>query len=373
MDWKPPRDVDQNIELDNVENSGMIGQAGRDLFQIGQAYIRLIYNNSRSGNWGVVVIALIPLFLFLFGIKAGADKVVETFGIKPSTADSATTPKPATSSSANPSPISQSSTQIDASQSNEFQFPKESCGDKSTDANNTWYPVFINGGNLDEVQQKYCKDAINATRKTGEKAIQVASFISDTKALKFAKAVGGEVGEPRRPSSLTVQPSKAPETQPPATTPQNNPSATEQRAAEQRAAEQRAAEQRAAEQRAAEQRAAEQRAAEQRAAEQRAAEQRAAEQRAAEQRAAEQRAAIRQTTCIVTVGNPSVVSLMNRPDTFSQQIIRVDPGDYTSLEHRVVDRGFLGQEGWFKIEARGRVGWIKDDTFTISDKTRVCP
>jgi hypothetical protein len=330
-------------------NFSQEGNAERDLLIIGRDYIRYIKVNILSGNWGSVVIALIPLFLFLFGIKAGADKVVETFGIKPSTADSATTPKPATGLSTNPSPTSQSSTQIDASQSNNPQFPQDSCGDKSTDPNNTWYPVFINGGNLDEVQQKYCKDAINATRKTGEKAIQVASFISDTKALKFAKAVGGEVGEPRKPSSLTVQPSKAPETQPPATTPpQTNPSAAEQRAAEQRAAEQRAAEQRAAEQR-------------------------AAEQRAAEQRAAEQRAAIRQTTCIVTVGNPSVVSLMSRPDTFSQQIIRVDPGDYTSLDHVVVDRGFLGQEGWFKIEARGRVGWIKDDTFTISDKTRVCP
>jgi hypothetical protein len=144
------------------------GYAGRDLFQIGRDYVRYIKINILSGNWGSVTIALIPLFLFLFGVKAGADKVVETF----STTGSALAPKPAIGLSTNPSPASKDSGQFDVS-----QFPKESCGDKSTDANNTWYPVFINGGNLDEVQQKYCKDAINATRQTGEKAIQVASFI----------------------------------------------------------------------------------------------------------------------------------------------------------------------------------------------------
>lgn len=176
------------------------GYAGRDLLQIGRDYVRYIKINILSGNWGSVAVALVPLFLFLFGIKAGADKVVETFGTKPSTADSAPTPKPVTGLSTNPSPASKDSMQIDG-------FPKESCGDKSTDSNNTWYPVFINGENLDEVRQKYCKDAINVTRQTGEKAIQVASFISDTNAQRFALLVGGEVGEPRKLSpAVSSQP-----------------------------------------------------------------------------------------------------------------------------------------------------------------------
>lgn len=84
MSQKTPQNTAQDIELNNAENSGQIGQASRDLVQIGRDYIQYIYNNSYSGNWRAVAIALIPLFLFLFGVKAGADKVVEVFGAKSS-------------------------------------------------------------------------------------------------------------------------------------------------------------------------------------------------------------------------------------------------------------------------------------------------
>ena len=51
--------------------------AGRDLLQIGRDYVRYITVNIWSGNWGAVIIALIPFFFFLYGIKAAGNKVFE--------------------------------------------------------------------------------------------------------------------------------------------------------------------------------------------------------------------------------------------------------------------------------------------------------
>lgn len=328
MSQKKPPDIDQNIELDNAKSSGQIGQAGRDLIQVGRDYTQYIYNNSQNGHWGKVAFALIPLFLFLYASREVGIKVVETFS--PKSEDSSKIVSPTQS------PINQEPKLNNDSQLSEFQFPQNSCGDQSTGSNSTWYPVFINGGNLDEVKQKYCKNAINVTRQTGESTIQVASFTSDSKAQRFAQAVGGEVGETRIPGSLTVQPPKEPETQSPAiTTPLPLQKPAEQSAVKQPPT--------------------------------------TTTRPLPPQKPAERSVVTRPTGCIVTVGNPSLVSLMSKPDTFSQPIIRVDPGNYTSLEHIAVDRGFLGQEGCFKIEAKGRVGWVKDDTFTISEKTRICP
>jgi hypothetical protein len=78
-----------------------------------------------------------------------------------------------------------------------FEFPKPTCGDKPTGNNDTWYPVFIDGGNLDNVSSQFCEDAVNTIREdTKAKTVQVASFNNRDRALNFAQLVGGEVGKP---------------------------------------------------------------------------------------------------------------------------------------------------------------------------------
>lgn len=85
---------------------------------------------------------------------------------------------------------------------NKFNFPQDSCGDKLIGGNDTWYAVFIDGGDLSDIRNKYCADAVSIIRqKTGKPAVQLASFIKYDKALEFAQAVGGEVGQPQSPSS----------------------------------------------------------------------------------------------------------------------------------------------------------------------------
>lgn len=73
----------------------------------------------------------------------------------------------------------------------------------------------------------------------------------------------------------------------------------------------------------------------------------------------------------MTVVNP-LVSLKREPDIFSPDVIRLEPGDYSVLEHREVPTP-LGAESWFRIEAEGRMGWIENTTFNIASKTSACP
>jgi hypothetical protein len=77
------------------------------------------------------------------------------------------------------------------------------------------------------------------------------------------------------------------------------------------------------------------------------------------------------TGCVVTIAN-TLVALMSEPSRFSQQLVKVRPGEYTMLEYKVVKFGSQDQ-GWFQIEAEGRKGWIADDTWTIDSKTSTCP
>ena len=282
------------------------GKAGRDLVQVGRDYVQYIHNNARSGNWRSVFIALIPLFLLLYGAKTAGETVYKTFRTESSTAGQAQDPKlpfPI------PNPKKTAITKTTPSPSftiDGFNFPQDACGDKSTGSDNTWYPVFINGADLGDIRQKYCRDAIQVTRQTGEKAIQVASFITYNKAQRFAKAVSGDVGEPIKPVSLKPSPTPSPlVTLPipptPTVTPSPNPN-----------------------------------------------------------------------ICVVTISN-SLVALKREPETFSREIIRVPPGNYASLDYQVTNFGGLRDDGWFLLEAQGRKGWVKDDTWTIESKTRVCP
>jgi chemotaxis protein histidine kinase CheA len=365
---------DDNKSIQGEKNKGVIGNNNTvNMLDIGRYYINYIQYNIQSRKWGKVVIALIPLCLFIFGIKAGADKVVEIFP-NSSIAESAKSPTPVTSLPSN------------ISQSDEFQFPQESCGDESTNTNNTWYPVFINGSNLDEIRQKYCRDAIKTTRKTGESAIQVAIFILDSKAQRFAKAVGGEVGEPKRdedlvseqrPSKLSISiasPSNSNVVEQPAAKRQAEAEAKRQAEAEaKRQAEAEAKRQAEAEaKRQAEAEAKRQAEAEaKRQAEAEDEAKRQAEAEAKRQAEAEDEAKRRASVCILTINN-SLVSLHSEPKTFSQQLARVKVGEYTPIDYKVTNFGGLSNDGWYLIESEGRKGWVKDDTWTIKSKTKLC-
>jgi hypothetical protein len=84
-----------------------------------------------------------------------------------------------------------------------FNFPLTTCGDKPSGNNDTWYPVFVDGGNLDNIRSQFCADAISTIREdTKFKSVQVASFNNRDRALKFAQLVGGEVGKPTYPANV---------------------------------------------------------------------------------------------------------------------------------------------------------------------------
>jgi uncharacterized protein YgiM (DUF1202 family) len=81
-----------------------------------------------------------------------------------------------------------------AAASAEFTFPQTKCGEESSTPSTNWYPVFIDGAELEAIRSQYCGNAISEVRsKTGAPTVQVASFTSYEKAKKFAAAVGGEV------------------------------------------------------------------------------------------------------------------------------------------------------------------------------------
>lgn len=75
--------------------------------------------------------------------------------------------------------------------------------------------------------------------------------------------------------------------------------------------------------------------------------------------------------CIVTMRNP-LVPLMSQPNVFSQEVIRVKPGEYKATEQVITSFG-SSEIGWLQIEAEGRRGWIKNDTWTIEVKGSACP
>jgi hypothetical protein len=131
--------------------------------------------------------ALLGIFLGLGFVAATANR--------PSSHDK--TERTSFASSDNPGDRSLESSPEVATTSNKFNFPKASCGDKPTGANDNWYPVFVDGGDLDTIRKQFCADAAAAVRKDTKVAtVQLASFTNPERASEFAKAVGGDVGEP---------------------------------------------------------------------------------------------------------------------------------------------------------------------------------
>lgn len=75
--------------------------------------------------------------------------------------------------------------------------------------------------------------------------------------------------------------------------------------------------------------------------------------------------------CILIIEN-SLVTLISEPDTFSSEIINVPEGDYEPSEYTIEENPVQSQ-GWFKIRVDSREGWIKNDTWTIAEKSDECP
>lgn len=76
-------------------------------------------------------------------------------------------------------------------------FPQRSCGDPYK-SNGTYWPVFIDGGDLNRIRSSFCNDAFAITRSQGIRSVQLASFTSYQRASSFARQVGGTVGEATR-------------------------------------------------------------------------------------------------------------------------------------------------------------------------------
>ncbi len=77
--------------------------------------------------------------------------------------------------------------------SSQFNFPLATCGDQTSEPSETWYSVFLDGGDINDIRTRYCGDALSTSRRSGTPTIQVASFTSYAKALTLAKAIGGVV------------------------------------------------------------------------------------------------------------------------------------------------------------------------------------
>lgn len=121
--------------------------------------------------------------------EAGARRVEEAFAESRAATESLSTDTSADSSTLEETP----------NQSSSFRFPQASCGDKPTGGNDTWFPVFLDGADLANVQANYCADAVATKRKdTGVETVQLASFTNRDQAISFAKAIGGkaDVGRP---------------------------------------------------------------------------------------------------------------------------------------------------------------------------------
>ena len=104
-------------------------------------------------------------------------------------------PSGSSSADANAATYSQSpSPSPSPSPSSQFSFPMTSCGDRTDQPSGSWYSVFIDGANVDDIRARYCGDAVSVTRaKSGQPTVQAASFTSYARALTLAKAIGGVV------------------------------------------------------------------------------------------------------------------------------------------------------------------------------------
>ena len=92
--------------------------------------------------------------------------------------------------------------------------PKDTCGDPYDSSASAWYPVFLDGANVNIVRNTLCRDAKDATRKeTGRQSVQVASFTNYERAWNYARQINASVGQPTiiaKESPVNISPISAP-------------------------------------------------------------------------------------------------------------------------------------------------------------------
>jgi hypothetical protein len=125
----------------------------------------------------------------------------------PSPVANSTTKAPVASQKSTPETAKQISFTSSPVSSKTFNFPKAGCGDKPSGEKDTWYPVFVDGGDLETIRHNFCADATSTVRKDSQvQSVQLASFTSRDRAIEFAKAVGGDVGQPTHPDIASSSP-----------------------------------------------------------------------------------------------------------------------------------------------------------------------
>ena len=144
--------------------------------------------------------------------------VLSDNSVEPETHSNQRSPAPASSTIATPTltltPSASAPITIATATTSPFNFPQSSCGDSSNDTNDTWYPVFVDGGTLENIRIRYCADAVATVREdTGADTVQIASFTRRDRAEAFAQAVKGEVGTPSTPDLAAESVASAPVTE----------------------------------------------------------------------------------------------------------------------------------------------------------------
>lgn len=77
------------------------------------------------------------------------------------------------------------------------------------------------------------------------------------------------------------------------------------------------------------------------------------------------------TGCVITTTNP-LATTHEKPDSFSQEVVRLPPGSYRVEDIRTTT--FVNEpQRWFLVAADARSGWLEDTTFNIDSRSVDCP
>ena len=203
------RKIGGNKGNSNVSVNGDVGGdfAGRDLKNDNRTFNKRI-------SLSFIAIAILGLSGY-FGIKTNLFQSVAKNLQSVTQNSSSNSP---TSSSQESSAPSTSDNEFD-----KVSFPQDSCGDKLPNSHTSLplnlYPVYVKytESNLETIKSEFCKDALQKTRETGEKSVQVASFTSNERAQEFKsfmikKLGSGDVGKPNvtKESPVSTQPQRSP-------------------------------------------------------------------------------------------------------------------------------------------------------------------
>ena len=148
-------------------------------------------------------------------VQVSAQKGTQTFTLDLKLSDPKTAqalPSPSSQKLNKSTQIPPTSTPKPSQSFSKSNFPKAACGDEKPSAPSlfpvTFYPVNVpdSESNLNQVRSKFCADSYRKKSKdTGEKVIQVASFINEQDAKTFADLVRSEISGAMVGSSTIVE------------------------------------------------------------------------------------------------------------------------------------------------------------------------